>query len=183
MTDYADTLVFLDIETTGLDPDNGVILELGFLVVDANSFMKLESESWIVGQPFRILEGMEGWPKKQHRESGLTDLCERSNQSVLDVEMLARDWLENINVGDGKVPMCGASIHFDRAWLKVHMPTVEEWFYYGNLDVSSIEKVARIWYPELPAWEDRGQHRVDPDNEDAVRELSYYQTHIFKSSI
>jgi oligoribonuclease (3'-5' exoribonuclease) len=42
------------------------------------------------------------------------------------------------------------------------------------LELSSIEKLARLWHPTLPRWVDRAQHRVLPDCEDAINELRYY---------
>jgi oligoribonuclease len=34
--------------------------------------------------------------------------------------------------------MAGSSVHFDRAFLREHLPLVESQFHYRNLDVSSI---------------------------------------------
>ena len=111
--------------------------------------------------------------------SGLLPECFKSKWSLRSAQSEALIWLNNKTefIADGRVPMCGASVHFDRAWLKLHMPELERWFHYGNLDVSSVEKIARLWHPEIPEWRDRGLHRVEPDNEDAISELKFYLEH------
>lgn len=171
---YPDVLVWVDLETTGLDPVKDDILELGFLITDSRGVEKARA-SWVL----RYTKPLEGWPLEQHTKSGLLEECQRSPFAEHDLIEIVPEFL-NAFYEPRKVPMCGASVHFDRAFLRQHMPEIEKWFYYGNLDVSSIEKVAQLWYPELPKWEDRGLHRVDPDNEDSVAELLYYRDNIFQ---
>jgi oligoribonuclease len=170
-----DTLVWLDIETTTLDPGKGAILELGMILTDGR--LKEDKRfSTVVGFGRTHSGEVDEWPLIQHMKSGLLPECWSCNLNTLGAERKAVEWLRREAAPGlaGTVPMCGASIHFDRAWLKLHMPELESWFYYGNLDVSSIEKLARLWHPNVPKWEDRGLHRAIPDCEDAIAELNYY---------
>lgn len=169
-----DTLVWLDLETTTLDPAKGAILELGMVLTDGH-LNERDRFGVVVAFPRHRAGEIEEWPLFQHAQSGLLKQCFAESLNALGAERRAMEWLRSVAPGLGpSIPMCGASIHFDRAWLKVHMPELESWFYYGNLDVSSIEKIARLWHPELARWQDRGLHRALPDCEDAIAELNYY---------
>lgn len=180
---YPDLLCWIDLETTGLNPDSCQILEIGLLLTDSK-LQRLDSRSWVIGHSAYVLGGMDEWCLRQHGKTGLIADCAGAKLGRERVESEVLDYLLAITQAaggelEGRVPMCGASIHFDRAFLRKWMSRVEQWFYYGNLDVSSVEKLARLWYPELKPWEGRELHRVDPDNEDAVAELAYYREHIF----
>jgi len=172
---YPDYLAWVDIETTHLEPNKGSIWELGIILTDGR-LNELNRASWVLRADRENLGRVSDWSLVQHAKSGL--LIE-ALASGLDAQTCAAEavkWLGSRSdwQTEGTVPMAGASVHFDRAWLKHHMPKLEAWFYYGNLDVSSVEKLARLWWPEVPQWEDRGLHRAQVDNEDAIEELRYY---------
>ena len=44
--------------------------------------------------------------------------------------------------------MCGSTVCYDRQWLAHHMPTLEAWFHYRSVDVSTIIELARRWAPD-----------------------------------
>lgn len=175
--EYPDLWVWVDLETTHLEPYRGHIWELGLIITDTQ-LNELARESWVIKADREKLGHVSDWSLEQHAKSGLLREALASKWTAESAEREALIWLHGRTnwIGDGKVPMAGASVHFDRAWLKVQMPQLEKWFYYGNLDVSSVEKLANAWWPELPTWKDRGLHRVQPDNEDAINELRYYLT-------
>ena len=177
MNEYPDCLVWVDIETTHLEPKKGSIWEVGLIITDGH-LNEVNRASWVLHGDRENLGRVSDWSLVQHAKSGLLLEALQSNLVAQACESEALTWLQSRTDWKlrGKVPMAGASVHFDRAWLQYHMPTLEAWFYYGNLDVSSVEKLARLWWPELPQWEDRGLHRAQPDNEDAIAELRYYAT-------
>lgn len=181
-SEYPNLLCFLDTETTGVDYTSCHLLEVGVLFTDAQ-LVPLAQRSWVIQQNAYVLGGMSEWCLRQHGRSGLIADCAVSKQSQAQVAAQLLVYLHDIaqreGAREGTVPMAGCTIHFDRFVLRRLMPEVERWFYYGNLDVASVEKLARLWYPELPAWRDPGEHRVDPDNEDAVKELAYYREVLF----
>ena len=55
--------------------------------------------------------------------------------------------LLNVLVEPNSSPMCGNSICQDRRFLARHMPTLEKFFHYRNLDVSTLKELARRWAP------------------------------------
>ncbi|MBZ2279788.1 oligoribonuclease, partial [Buchnera aphidicola] len=46
-------------------------------------------------------------------------------------------------------PMCGNSVHQDRRFLLKYMPNLEKYFYYRNIDVSTIKELAYRWNPKI----------------------------------
>ena len=75
-------------------------------------------------------------------------------------------------------------MHADRAFLRKHMPALEAWFHYRNVDVSTVKELARRWYPEVlenaPA--KGGGHRALADIRESIEELKYYRREVFKEA-
>ena len=77
--------------------------------------------------------------------------------------------------------MCGNSICQDRRFLARHMPALEAFFFYRNLDVSTLKELARRWYPEvLPGFNKQGTHLALADIHDSIAELRYYRAHMLR---
>jgi len=74
-------------------------------------------------------------------------------------------------VDAGTSPMCGNSICQDRRFLARHMPNLEKFFHYRNLDVSTLKELARRWAPELPALDKGRAHLALEDVRESVKEL------------
>ncbi len=87
-------------------------------------------------------------------------------------------------VEPGSSPMCGNSICQDRRFLARHMPTLEKFFHYRNLDVSTLKELARRWAPGLLAgFVKQGEHKALADIQESIRELEYYREHMFAPSL
>lgn len=166
-------LIWVDLETTDLETHRGNILELGLTMTTADLMIEKE-RSWILKFEKGDLGNVNDWCLKQHFLSGLLPLCMASDNSIGEVQDDALNTLRTWGLSKGEQAMCGASVHFDRAWLKVYMPQLENWFTYRNIDVSTITGLARLWHPETVDFKDRGLHRVTPDNQDAIARLRYY---------
>jgi oligoribonuclease len=74
--------------------------------------------------------------------------------------------------------MCGNSICQDRRFLARHMPALEKFFHYRNLDVSTLKELARRWAPSIiPGFSKQGTHQALADIQESIRELAYYREH------
>jgi oligoribonuclease len=79
----------------------------------------------------------------------------------------------------GKSPICGNSICQDRRFLVRHMPQLERYFHYRNLDVSTLKELARRWSPQVLAGVGKvGAHTALSDIRESVRELAHYRQHM-----
>jgi oligoribonuclease len=84
-----------------------------------------------------VLDGMDEWCVNQHGKSGLTARCKSSKVSEQEACEITIDFLKDY-VPAGTSPMCGNSICQDRRFMHIHMLTLEEFFHYRNLDVSTL---------------------------------------------
>lgn len=173
-------LIWIDLEMTGLDPDNDVIIEIATIVTDAQLNVLAEGPVMAVHQSDTILAGMDEWNTRQHGQSGL---CERVRRSDCSASAAASRTIEFLSqhVAAGKSPMCGNSICQDRRFMVRHMPELERYFHYRNLDVSTIKELVQRWQPSLMAgFTKQSKHLALQDIHDSIAELSYYRQTVFK---
>lgn len=177
-------ITFVDLETTGLEPRVGHILELGVVITD-DFLVELDRRSWLV-EP-RVgrdpsLWHMSSYVSEMHLASGLVQDVMRDGRPVVDVQAEACEWIGDTHAGSMAL-MAGNSIHFDRSWIKLHMPRLDEAFGYRMVDVSSIKELVGRWWPgrEYKIEGDK-PHRALPDIEHSIRELRYYATEFMGGS-
>ncbi|MDO4251609.1 MAG: oligoribonuclease, partial [Moraxella sp.] len=127
-----------------------------------------------------VLNSMDEWCTRQHKESGLTDRVRRSSVTLAQAEEATLDFLKKW-VDEGISPMCGNSICQDRRFLARQMPNLERYFHYRNLDVSTIKELCYRWRHDLlKDYQKGGAHLALDDIRDSIRELKYYREHFFK---
>jgi oligoribonuclease len=77
--------------------------------------------------------------------------------------------------------MCGNSICQDRRFLARHMPGLEAYFHYRNLDVSTLKELARRWKPKLlDGFKKENKHTALADIYESIEEMKYYREHFIK---
>ncbi|MEW5792126.1 MAG: oligoribonuclease [Pseudomonadota bacterium] len=171
-------LVWIDLEMTGLDPDQDRIIEVATLVTDAALELIAEGPVIAVHQPESVLARMDDWNVRTHGESGLIERVRRSTIDEAEAERLTMEFL-NRYVPAGASPMCGNSICQDRRFLARHMPKLERFFHYRNLDVSTLKELAARWYPKLPKFPKQQSHQALDDIRESLGELRYYRDKLF----
>ena len=173
----SDYLVWIDLEMTGLKPDTDVIIEMATIVTDLDLNTVAEGPVIAIHQPPEVLDAMDEWNKRTHGASGLIDRVRSSTYTMASAEKRTLESL-TLLVEPGSSPMCGNSICQDRRFLARHMPTLEKFFHYRNLDVSTLKELARRWAPGLiPGFSKRGEHMALADIQESIRELAYYREH------
>ncbi len=173
-------LVWLDLEMTGLYPETDKVLEVATIVTDSELNIIAEGPVFAIYQSDDILDNMDEWCVNQHGKSGLTTRCRESTVSVEEASEKTIAWLEQF-VPAGKSPMCGNSIGQDRRFMYLHMPELEAFFHYRNLDVSTIKELARRWRPELVSnYQKKGVHLALEDIHESIEELARYKKMFFK---
>ncbi len=182
MNDKPTRLIWIDLEMTGLDTQNDVIIEIATLITDGNLNIVAQGPSLAIHQPDEILNKMDAWCTKQHGLSGLT---ERVKQSTITCEQAEQQTLAFVQqyVSPKVSPMCGNTICQDRRFLSRLMPTLEAYFHYRHLDVSTVKELAKIWAPEVfKGINKTGRHLAMDDIKESIEELTYYRDHFFKIS-
>ncbi|MEK7436505.1 MAG: oligoribonuclease [Pseudomonadota bacterium] len=180
MAQDQNNLVWLDLEMTGLDPDHDKIIELAFVVTDAQLNTVAELPVLIVHQADSVLDAMDDWNKSMHARSGLIAKVQASTLIEAEAEQRYLDLLaEHLPVRTS--PMCGNSICQDRRFLARHMPRLEAFFHYRNLDVSTLKELVKRWKPELAkGLTKHGKHEALADIYESIEELKYYREHFLK---
>jgi oligoribonuclease len=180
MANSNDNLIWLDMEMSGLSPENDRILELAVVVTDAELNVIAESPVLVLHQTDAVLDGMDAWNKGTHGRSGL---IEKVKASTLDEQTATEQMLAFLkqHVPAGKSPMCGNSICQDRRFMARYMPDLEKYFHYRNLDVSTFKELARRWKPEIySGFKKASRHEALADIYESIDELKYYREHFIK---
>jgi oligoribonuclease len=175
-----DNLVWIDLEMTGLDPDEDLILEIATVVTDKHLSTLAEGPVIAIHQPDTVLDEMDEWNRSHHGASGLTARVRASDITTAEAERMTLDFLGKY-VEQGLSPMCGNSICQDRRFLVRYMPDLAAFFHYRNLDVSTLKILAQLWFPDSAAkFQKEPAHLAAEDIRDSIRELDFYRGHLLK---
>jgi len=175
-------LVWLDLETTGLDDRTCAILEIASVVTDGDLCVVEEGPNLVIHQPDAVLRGMDPWCTEQHRASGLTEASRRSDVTIALAEKETLAFVRR-HCLRGRAPLCGNSIGFDRRFIMHHMPSLNAYLHYRNIDVSTIKELVDRWYPDTDhTMEKSSKHRALDDIRESIAELRMYRELAFRRS-
>lgn len=180
MTANASNLIWIDLEMTGLDPEQDRIIEIATLVTDADLNILAEGPVFAVHQSDAQLALMDEWNVNTHTNSGLVERVKASQYDDRAAEQATIEFLKKW-VPEISSPICGNSIGQDRRFLFKYMPELEAYFHYRYLDVSTLKELARRWKPGiLPGFKKQGTHQAMDDIRESVAELAYYREHFIQ---
>ena len=188
--------VVLDLETSGIEPEGGQILEVAIQTVDSRlepidqfsthiwptfENVSLTNSEYVV----EYFKGLGEVVKDMHTENGLfsdildTIMVLRGFYTVDAVEKTILSWLDDNGLESNVYPLMGSSVHFDRAWMKKFMPSLEAWFTYRNIDISSIKELLRGLGFERYRPNGAVAHRALADTDATLAEARYYLENYF----
>lgn len=180
MTVSEQNLVWIDMEMTGLDPEQNVVLEIATIVTDKDLNVLAEGPVIAIHQSEAELAKMDDWNVNTHTNSGLVARVKASEhdeaRAVAETLDFIRQW-----VPERTSPLCGNSIGQDRRFMVKHMAELEAFFHYRNIDVSTIKELVRRWQPELlDQFKKIGAHQALDDIRESIAELQFYRAQVFK---
>ncbi len=180
MAQDSNHLLWVDMEMSGLNPDTDKVLEIAVVVTDSRLNTVAEAPVLVVHQSDAVLDAMDSWNKSTHAKSGLIDRVRASSLDEAAAEQQLIAFLEPC-VPQGASPMCGNSVHQDRRFMARHLPRLEAYFHYRNLDVSTLKELAKRWRPDLAGGLTKhGRHEALADIYESIDELKYYREHFLK---
>jgi oligoribonuclease len=174
-----DRWVWLDLEMTGLDESNCVILQVAMIITDPN--LKVLCEIDIpIWQPESALSSMIPIVRSMHTKNNLLERVRTSEYSLMQAE---RELMQLLcqHVGYQKGILAGNSIYVDRRFLESYMPTFEGYLHYRQIDVSSLKLIGQAWYGQKARPPKKAStHTALEDIKDSIEELRFYQQNIFR---
>jgi len=173
-------LIWIDLEMTGLKPEQDQIIEIATIITDSHLNVLAEGPVFAIHQPNEVMTAMDEWNTQQHGKSGLTARVEESSTSLTEAEKKTLMFLQQY-VPPKSSPMCGNSICQDRRFMARLMPRLEAFFHYRNLDVSTVKELANRWAPDIASGVKKNtEHLALADIYDSINELKHYRTTFFK---
>jgi oligoribonuclease len=174
----------MDLEMTGLEPLRHVIIEIATLITDDDLNVIAEGPDLVIHASPEQMAEMGDFVTEMHTKSGLIDAVSQSTITNDEAEAQTMAFLKEHIAEARTIPLCGNSIGTDRRFLQEYMPTLEEFFHYRNVDVSTLKELARRWYPEvldaLP--EKETTHRALDDIRESIEELQHYRDALFTTA-
>lgn len=189
----SDKLVWIDLETTGLDCDFQMegcrkhkILEIGVHVTDDKFNILDEGLQIAIFHPVEyVLSLMDEYVLNMHTTNGLIYDIQESAITTTAADSLVCAYLERHGVKKRSSPICGNSVRLDRNFIDAQMPMLSEYLHYRLLDVSSFKEVYKRILPEAyqkvealkgaPA-----THRALDDIKFSIAEMNIYKEHLLR---
>jgi oligoribonuclease len=184
-----EALVWIDLETTGLVPELGRILEIA-MIITTPDLVPLAAKEALIGPPLLDEEIGELEPVvyKMHRDSGLLSdhAYTRRRRGLLLVEeadsqfaAFLDEQLATPGAPATNLILAGSTVRFDRAWVDKYMPQIAMKLHYRMADVSAMREFLRHWLPnyeaEIANIPQKKLHRAYGDLQDSIALAEYFR--------
>lgn len=167
-------IVWLDLETTGLDPMKDDILEIGVIVTDGR-LNELRRKNWVLKAHAGQLGAMPPEVVLMHASSGLWAECLASEKRIEEVN---NDLLHFLSVSGCKGAfLAGNSVgDFDRHFMRKYLPKCNSYISHRSINSSTFKALMSMWRPEIasPQVDRKKAHRALLDCEHAIAELKFW---------
>ena len=182
-----DLILFLDLETTGVDEEKDDIIEVGLSLVDAtkDDYPEIDAYSCVINPSDSAFVRMmdKRVVREMHEANGLMDTIlnfRETRMGAFDTPMRAdadiMKWLDAHRKGDDThIPLGGSGVlHFDRRFIKQYLPwfdrSLTHWAYDVGVLRRSFQKAGAPF-----ASMDAKTHRALDDARVHADEWRYYQ--------
>lgn len=166
-------LLWVDLEMTGLEPNEDVILEVAAEVTDFDFKTLASYEARVSHKRGVVLERMQKnnfWKEfPDNRDDFLRKLEHGKPLHEVEKELVA---LVEAEFGREPAVLAGNSIHNDRNFIKHWWPALDLKLHYRMLDVSAFKVLMQGKFGN--EFEKKDVHRAFDDIQASIAELQYY---------
>jgi oligoribonuclease len=166
-------LLWVDLEMTGLDAEQDVILEVACEITDFNFKTVASYESRIRQDRDTVVARMQQniWWRDfpENRDEFLNKLEQGKTQEQVEEELVA---LVEQHFGTEPAVLAGNSIHNDRNFIKQWLPALDIKLHYRMLDVTAFKLLMQGKYGVV--FEKQEVHRAFDDIQASIAELQHY---------
>ena len=165
----AHQFLWFDLETTGLDPATGRVLEFAAVLCEdarGDDFAIVQQFSGVVHVDRETLHALpiDLAVMKMHHANGLWAAVRESTTTIAEVDAFLSALADSITGGRKRaITLAGSSVHFDLAWCRVHLPTFAEYLSHRVFDASTLRRAVDSWAPAPVEWPRRDAHRALDD--------------------
>lgn len=141
-----DVLAWIDVETTGLDPQENHLLEVACILTDTklrplrepfHRVLFYDSTDWIKDETSPYVVDM-------HEKTGLWDKLQSGTpRRTVDTELL--EYISSVAPATRQARVAGNSVRLDLNFLEQFLPETYHHLHYRSVDVSAIEYILREW--------------------------------------
>lgn len=175
MTQQA-TVLWIDLEMTGLDPVEDRILEVAAIATDWDFRPIATFESAVKVDDAVVTARMEAgkafWDANPAARDGLLAQNQQATHTAAAVETALLSWISQYFPDNAPVLLAGNSIHQDRKFIAHEWPVLDARLHYRMLDVSAWKVVFDGKYGKKFAKPE--SHRALEDIKGSIMELEYY---------
>lgn len=166
-------LLWIDLEMTGLDPKEDVILEVAAEITDMNFQTLASYEARLKQDRSTVVKRMQAniWWKDYpaNRDQFIEKLDEGTDPAEVEQDLIT---LLQEQFGNDLAVLAGNSIHNDRSFIAQWMPRLDLLLHYRMLDVSSWKLVMQSRFDVH--FEKPEVHRAFDDIQASIAELDFY---------
>lgn len=166
-------LLWVDLEMTGLNPAQDVILEVAAEITDfdfktlASYEVSVQHKREAVAKQMQANNWWQDFP--DNRDQFLNNLEKGKPLAAVEKELIQ---LVEQHFKDEPAILAGNSIHNDRLFIKQWMPTLDLKLHYRMLDVSAFKILMQGKFGVI--YEKKDVHRAFDDIQASVAELQFY---------
>ncbi|KAJ1940960.1 hypothetical protein EC988_006887, partial [Linderina pennispora] len=162
--------------TTGLHAEKDTILEAALLITNSDLELLEPPLNLVIHHPPGALQSINAWCRNMHKASGLLDQVAQSTLTLASAEQQMLDLVTKHCPEPNRAILAGNNVGFDRRFLSAYMPILHGHLHFRNVDVSSLNELAKRWRPDLlPGVRKKFGHRALDDIQESLRELQYYR--------
>lgn len=169
-------LLWIDLETTGIDPVNDHILEVAWRITNDSLIPWSVTKSHVVSPSPNVWRQLKESPfvMDMHIQNGLLNDIDNDFVEKLVIEDIEDDILADVNIVDGHWMVAGSSVHFDLAFIREHMPRLAMKLSHRIYDVTTLKTL----FKSVGYVDDIGndfKHRAASDINNAMRYAWMYR--------